>query len=94
MTEFRRGRAVGAWDIVEIHLATQPYLVGQAPTIADFSLAGYAYYSDETDIDRTAFPNINVSADRLAALPGWETSIRTDTRRLTVIAGPTDQARD
>jgi glutathione S-transferase len=72
VTEFLRGRAIGAWSIVEKHLATQPFLVGQDPTIADFSLAGYVYYTQETGIDRTAFPHINAWADRLAALPGWK----------------------
>jgi glutathione S-transferase len=72
VTAFLRGRAIGAWSIVEKHLATQPFLVGRDPTIADFSLAGYVYYTEETGIDRAAFPRINAWADRLAALPGWK----------------------
>jgi glutathione S-transferase len=72
VTEFLRGRALGAWSIVEKHLATRSFLIGETPTIADFSLAGYVYYTDETGIDRAAFPKINAWADRIAALPGWK----------------------
>jgi glutathione S-transferase len=72
VTEFLRGRALGAWRIVEKHLARHPFMVGGEPTVADFSLAGYVYYSEETGIDRQAFPNINAWADRIKALPGWK----------------------
>jgi glutathione S-transferase len=72
VTEFLRTRATGAWSIVEKHLATRSFLVAERPTIADLSLAGYVYYTDETGIDRAAFPHINAWADRIAALPGWQ----------------------
>jgi glutathione S-transferase len=70
--EFLRGRALGAFGIVEKHLATRPFLLGEAPTIADFSLVGYQYYDEETTIDRNAFPNIRAWTRRIAALPGWK----------------------
>lgn len=72
VTEFLRGRALAAYGIVEKHLAKTPFLVGGRPTIADFSLAGYIYYPEETGIDRTAFPHVNAWAGRIAALPGWK----------------------
>jgi glutathione S-transferase len=72
VTEFLRGRALGAYGIVDKHLAATPFLVGGRPTIADFSLAGYIYYPQETGIDRTVFPHIKAWADRIAALPGWK----------------------
>jgi glutathione S-transferase len=70
--EFLRGRALGAFGIVEKHLATRPFLLGEEPTIADFSLVGYQYYEEETTIDRSAFPNIRAWTRRIAALPGWK----------------------
>jgi glutathione S-transferase len=70
--EFLRGRALGALGIVEKHLARQPFLLGDVPTIADFSLAGYQYYDEETSIDRNAFPNIRAWTGRIAQLPGWK----------------------
>ncbi|MGH8189309.1 MAG: glutathione S-transferase C-terminal domain-containing protein, partial [Steroidobacteraceae bacterium] len=72
VVEFLRGRALGAFAIVEKHLATHPFLLGEAPTIADFSLVGYQYYEEETTIDRNAFPNIRAWTRRIAALPGWK----------------------
>jgi glutathione S-transferase len=70
--EFLRGRVLGAFGIVDKHLATRPFLIGEAPTIADFSLVGYQYYEEETTIDRDAFPNIRAWTRRIAALPGWK----------------------
>jgi len=72
VTEFLRARALGAWGIVEKHLAARPFVIGAAPTIADFSLAGYVYYPEETGIDRAKFPNIAAWAKRIAELPGWK----------------------
>jgi glutathione S-transferase len=72
VTEFLRGRVVDAYRVVEAHLATRSFLVADRPTIADLSLAGYAYYTEETGLDRWAqFPNIKAWADRIAALPRW-----------------------
>jgi glutathione S-transferase len=70
--EFLRGRALGAFAIVDRHLARQPFLLGDSPTIADFSLVGYQYYDEETSIDRSAFPNIRAWLERIKQLPGWE----------------------
>lgn len=72
VTEFLRGRALGAFGIVEKHLARQPFIVGDAPTIADISMVGYLYYPEPTGIDRAAFPNIEAWTKRVAALPGWK----------------------
>ena len=70
--EFLRGRALGAFGIVDKHLAKQPFLLGAEPTIADFSLAGYQYYEEETSIDRAAFPHLLAWTRRIAQLPGWK----------------------
>jgi glutathione S-transferase len=71
VTEFLRARALGAFGIVEKHLAGRNFIVGDRPTLADISMVGYLYFTEETGIDRTAFPNINAWASRIAALPGW-----------------------
>lgn len=70
--DFLRNRALSAFGIVEKHLAHQAFLVGEEPTIADFSLVGYHYYDEETGIDRSAFPNIQAWKQRIATLPGWK----------------------
>lgn len=71
VTEFLRGRAVGAFSIVEKHLAKSDFIVADRPTIADLSLAGYLYFDEATGIDRSDFPNIQAWIGRIAALPGW-----------------------
>jgi glutathione S-transferase len=72
VVEFLRTRALGAYGVVEKHLAARPFMIGQRPTIADFSLAGYVYYPEATGIDHAKFPNIEGWTKRLAALPGWK----------------------
>lgn len=70
---FLKGRADGALGVVEKHLATRPFIVGDKPTIADFSMVGYMFYpSEETGYDLAAsHPNIHAWSRRMAALPGW-----------------------
>jgi glutathione S-transferase len=70
--EFLRSRVLGAFGIVEKHLEKNAFLLGEEPTIADFSLVGYQYYDEETGIDRGAFPNITAWTQRISGLPGWK----------------------
>jgi glutathione S-transferase len=72
VTEFLRTRARAAWSVVDARLAGRDFLLGDRPTIADLSLAGYVYYDEATGIDRAAeFPAIDRWTRRVAALPGW-----------------------
>jgi glutathione S-transferase len=41
---FLKSRMEGAFAIVEKHLTNRLFVLGERPTIADFSLAGYVYY--------------------------------------------------
>jgi glutathione S-transferase len=70
--EFLRNRVLGAFGIVEKHLATRAFILGEQPTIADFSMVGYHYFDEESSIDRDAFPNIRAWTRRIADLPGWK----------------------
>jgi glutathione S-transferase len=71
VTEFLRGRAQTAFGIVEKHLAGRDFLLGDRATIADISMVGYLYYTEETGLDRAPYPNITGWAKRIAALQGW-----------------------
>jgi glutathione S-transferase len=71
VTQFLRDRAIGAYRIVDKHLADKKYLVGDRLTIADLSLAGYVYMPEETGIDMSEFPNIAAWKERISDLPGW-----------------------
>jgi glutathione S-transferase len=71
---FLKGRFDAALAIVEKHLATSKFLVGDTPTIADFSLSGYMFYPpEESGYDwPTAAPNLAAWIARMRALPGWK----------------------
>jgi glutathione S-transferase len=71
---FLRSRVEATHSIVDKHLTTRPFVLGDRPTIVDFSMVGYAYYPpEETGFDlETAFPAIDAWRKRLAALPGWK----------------------
>lgn len=70
VTEFLRGRINGSMGILNKHLATQPFLLGDKPTIADLSIAGYLYYGDELPFE--ILPNVAEMTQKLRALPGWK----------------------
>jgi glutathione S-transferase len=68
-----KGRIDSAYAIVEKHLNTRQYLVGSAPTIADFSLSGYLFYPVEESGHDVAsrYPSISAWVERMRAVPGW-----------------------
>lgn len=69
-----RGHVDQNLALLESHLSRRSWVVGDSPTIADFSLAGYMYYpTAETTYDLAAtHPNITAWTGRIAALPGWK----------------------
>jgi glutathione S-transferase len=71
---FLKGRADAAFQIVEMELGARPFIAGNAPTIADISMAGYLFYpQDEHGYDFAAsHPNIARWLARIAAMPGWK----------------------
>jgi glutathione S-transferase len=70
-----RGRLDNAFGVVDKHLARSPYLVGNAPTIADISLSGYLFYPVEESGYEVAgrFPSIAAWLERVRGIPGWAT---------------------
>jgi glutathione S-transferase len=73
VVEFLRARVRAAYGVVDKHLAGSAFLLGDQPTIADLSLAGYVFYDEPTGIERAKeFPNVEAWAGRIAALPGWK----------------------
>jgi glutathione S-transferase len=71
---FLRARVESSFAIVDKHLTDRPFVLGDRPTIVDFSMAGYVYYPpEETGFDIAAdFPALHAWRQRLAALPGWK----------------------
>jgi glutathione S-transferase len=66
-------RADAAYAVADRHLSARAFLVGDAPTIADFSLCAYAFYpNEESGVDvPLRFPAVAAWLDRLRAVPGW-----------------------
>jgi len=69
--EFLRGRAKGSLGILEHHLEQQKFIIGSAPTIADFSACGYLYWPDEFGVSWNDYPAIGAWLERIRGLPGW-----------------------
>jgi glutathione S-transferase len=71
--DFLRARFETAFGIVDKHLQQSAWMVGDAPTIADFSMCGYLFYPvEETGYDvKAKHPAIGKWLDRIRALPGW-----------------------
>ena len=74
MLAFLRSRVESSFSIADKHLGDRAFMLGEAPTIVDFSLAGYVYYpAAETGFDIAAeYPAIDAWRRRVAALPGWK----------------------
>ncbi|OOG45102.1 glutathione S-transferase family protein [Polaromonas sp. A23] len=68
-----RARIDAAFGIVDKHLASREWMVGMAPTIADFSLSAYLFYPVEESGYEVAgrYPHIETWLARLRLLPGW-----------------------
>lgn len=71
VTEFLRGRMKAALKVLSARLAGRMFVVGERPTIADFSLCGYLFWPEEYGVSWADYPDIPAWLDRLKALPGW-----------------------
>lgn len=70
--DFLMGRATNALKVLDRRLEGRDWIVGEGPTTADLSCAGYMYFLEEIDIDPADTPNIARWRDRIAAMPGWK----------------------
>ena len=70
---FLKSRIDSAFYVVDKHVASRQYIVGDALTIADMSLSSYLFYpAEETGyVLEERFPNLVAWRDRLKAAPGW-----------------------
>lgn len=74
------GPALEAWwsermqadlDRLDAALRSAPFLVGEAPTIADVSCCGYLFWADQARVDLAPWPAVVAWLDRIRAQPGW-----------------------
>jgi glutathione S-transferase len=69
---FLQGRLKAAYTVLNDHLATRDWVVGDSTTIADLSLCGYLYYPEPYGFDRADWPHVDAWLNRISALPGWQ----------------------
>lgn len=60
-----------ALEVMEKHLANEPFFVGGRYTIADIALYAYTHVADEGGFDLKRFPAIGGWLARVAAQPGY-----------------------
>ena len=63
-------------SILGQHVARRAFIIGDRPTVADFSMMAYlSYPADETGYDfATSHPAVSDWLARIAALPGWQSA--------------------
>jgi len=59
------------FDLMEQHLATQPFLAAAEPTIADVALYTYTAHSPEGGVSLLPYPAVRAWLSRIEALPGF-----------------------
>ena len=69
---FLQGRLKASYTVLNDHLSSNQWMVGDGLTIADLSCAGYLYYPEPFGFSRADWPHIDAWLDRLAATPGWK----------------------
>lgn len=69
--EFLSVRSNAALKILDQHLVVQRFAIGDRPTIADLSMCGYLYFTDEIGVDLEAYPNVVRWLEDIKALDGW-----------------------
>lgn len=69
--DFLSMRSNAAFKILDAHLSERQFTIGNRPTIADLSMCGYLYYTDEIGIDLNNYSNVVRWLKDIKALDGW-----------------------
>lgn len=69
---FTQGRLRAAYETLNTHLDGRDWIVGDAPTMADFSCCGYLYYPEPFGFTRADWPNIDRWLSNIQGLDGWK----------------------
>ena len=71
------GRAHGVLKVMDSELATQPFLIGAKPSIADIANYTYIAHAPEGNVSLDAYPNVRAWLNRIEALPGFVPMVQT-----------------
>lgn len=69
---FMQNRLHSTYRILDQHLKSRDWMVGDALSIADTACCGYLYYPEPFGFSRADWPHIDAWLDRIAATPGWK----------------------
>ncbi|MFP7570219.1 glutathione S-transferase family protein [Marivita sp. S2033] len=69
---FTKGRLKAAYTVLDAHLQTRDWIVGDGVTNADLSCCGYLFYPEPFGFDRADWPNIDRWLTNIQGLPGWK----------------------
>ncbi|WP_282169189.1 glutathione S-transferase family protein [Ruegeria atlantica] len=69
---FNQGRLKAAYDVLNTHLESRNWIVGNDVTNADLSCCSYLYYPEPFGFDRADWPHIDAWLTRLSEQPGWK----------------------
>ena len=67
----RFATGVGALRVLDEHLATREFLVGDRCSIADLSVFAYTHVADQAGFELSRFPAVLAWLERVRALPGF-----------------------
>ena len=69
--EFLTVRSNSALKVLNGHLEEQQFAIGARPTIADISMCGYLYFTDELGVDLGRYPAVVRWLEDIKTLDGW-----------------------
>jgi len=67
----RTAGALQTLELLDLHLETRDFFVGERYSIADIAIFGYAHVADEADLDIGAYPAFERWLERVRAQPGY-----------------------
>ena len=70
--KFMQGRVLGALKILDTHLESRSWIVGNTMTIADIANCGYLFYPEPYGFTRANWSNIDSWLSRIEATKGWK----------------------
>jgi glutathione S-transferase len=85
--EERRASGREVLRILDDHLASREFLVGDRYSIADIAVHAYAHFADETGYDTPAHPRFRAWLARVEAQPGFVDDLAPYPPNASVLAG-------
>ena len=61
--------------VLDAHLATREFVLGDRLSFVDFAIASAEPYRDAMPVDFNAYPNLQRFYDRIALLPAWQQAV-------------------